>query len=53
MSGFLNSNQIKFIRHTHNSSQRADVPLMGYPVTKTIKTESNATHKIKNYYQDR
>jgi len=32
------------------SSQRANDPLMGYPVTKTIRTESNATHKIKNYY---
>jgi len=36
------------------SSQRADAPLMGYPVslTKTLRTESNATHEIKNYYQD-
>jgi len=34
------------------SSQRANAPLMGYPVTKTIRTESSATHKIKNYYQD-
>jgi len=34
------------------SSQRASAPLMGYPVTKTIRTESNATHEIKSYYQD-
>jgi len=25
---------------------------MGYAVTKTITTESNTTHEIKNYYQD-
>jgi len=35
-----------------DSFQRANAALMGYPVTKTIRTESNATHEIKNYYQD-
>jgi len=34
------------------SSQRANAPPMGYAVTKTIRTESNATHEIKNYYRD-
>jgi len=61
------SNQIKFIHHTQytkakytvysqcgatGSSQRPNAPLMGHPVTKAIRTESNATHEIKNYYQD-
>jgi len=55
---------ITFTRHTHTihkskiqsgatgSCQRANVPLMGYPVTKTIRTESNATHDIKKLYQE-
>jgi len=39
-------------RGATGSSQRANAPLMGYPVTKTIRTESSATHEIKNYYKD-
>jgi len=34
------------------SCQRANAPPMGHSVTKTIRTESSATHEIKNYYQD-
>jgi len=34
------------------SSRRANTLLMGYPVTKIIRTEPNATHEIKNYFQD-
>jgi len=57
---YIKSNQ--FARHRHNiekqkrtqcgatgSSQRANALPMGYPVTKTIRTKSNATRKIKNY----
>jgi len=29
-----------------------NAPLMGHPVTKTIKTDSITLHKIKNYYQN-
>jgi len=58
---------MNFIRHTQytkakytvyskrgatGSSQRASDPLMGCPVTETIRTESSATSESKNYYQD-
>jgi len=39
-------------RGATGSSQRANALLIGYPVTKTIIAESNATHDIKNYYKN-
>jgi len=56
------SNQINLFV-THNTQKQntqcivnvvgrvANDPLVGYPVTKTIRTESKATHEIKNYYK--